>query len=164
MGRMPVELNYPLFALFLVLLVVLFVKKDRFIPLFWPSFIWGFLADVVFVMFFGRWLGLFQWVRTLPFDFYGSPVWVNFAWILAMMLFFNFLPKRNGGYVRPLYFFAFALIDQVFYHIGLLKYIRWSPFWRFATVLVWEILAAWNYTRLNPAEFRGRPERDSGTT
>ncbi len=161
MERIPAEVNYPIFALFLILLVVLFVRKDRFIPLFWPSFIWGFLADTLFVLFFGSWLKLFHWTRTMPFDFYGSPVWLNFAWLLAMMLFFNFLPKRRDSYHRLLYLATFALvaalIDLVFHNIGLLQYHHWHPLYRFGMVLIWLQLASWNYMRLYPAEFAGGP-------
>jgi hypothetical protein len=141
MVYLPIQVYLPLFAMTMVALVVLFVPRENFGKLFWLGLIWGFLANIFFVLIFSKWFGLFEWRHVYPFRFLNQSVWVSFAWILTIIFFLNHLPEGKIWYRYPVYLLAFsvasAALDKVFYQIGLLHYFHWNPFYRFLVALIW---------------------------
>lgn len=148
----PIEYYYPALALFLLLLVALFIPKEESKKLFWISFLWGYLGSKIFVIVFGGLLRLFKWKQAMPFEFLGAPHWLVLGWGLAMMLYFYFLPKSKEWYAFPVYLIIFSLtsaaLDSIFHNAGLLEYIHWNSFCRFIVALVWFYGAARHYVFL----------------
>jgi hypothetical protein len=133
----------------MLLLTIIFVPKDKFKSLFWLSFLWGFLVSIAFVLITSGLLNLLQWRHTMPFSFYGTPVWLNVAWLLSIMLYLYFLPTQKEWYYFAVYLFGFAfasaILDKVFHQIGLLQYIHWNPFFRFLVALGWFYGTAYHF-------------------
>jgi hypothetical protein len=140
MFGIPVEMLYPIFALFLFGLAIIFIPRDKFKDLFWVSLIWGYMFSILSA-FLGREFGLFEWRRIFPFEFLGSVQWLDFAWIFAVMLFLYYIPESKGWYIYPSYLTIFsvasAAIDMIFHELDLLAYINWNPFCRFGLALFW---------------------------
>lgn len=138
---LPIEIYYPAFTFLMLFLTIIFVPKNKFKSLFWLSLIWGFLFSIFFVFVFGGLLNLLQWRHAEPFSFYGAPVWLNVAWLLAIMIYLYFLPTQKEWYYFASYLlgfaFASAILDKIFNQIGLLDYIHWNPFYRFLVALFW---------------------------
>ncbi len=148
----PVEYYYPALAFLLLVLVVLFVPREEFRKLFWLAFFWGYIMSKFFAIIIGSILHLYQWKHDMPFEFLGAPHWLVFGWGLALMLYFNFMPKAKEWYAFPIYLLIFSLssaaLDQIFHNAGLLEYIHWNPFYRFMFAIAWFYGAAWHYNYL----------------
>jgi len=156
MPGIPLELYTPVFAFFLLILLLTFVPKENFKKLFWFGLIWGYLGASVTAFFLSTVLNLFNYERIMPFIMFGSPLWLTFAWIPAIMLYLHFLPTRKEWYVFPLYLAAFSAagmeIDGVLNRSGLLIYNHWTPFYRFLLSLGWFYLTTLHYRRWYPVE------------
>lgn len=135
MPWIPLEYHYPLFTMIIFGLVLAFVPKNKVPQLFWTSLVWGFFVSVLFVLIFGKLLRLFHYDKADPFTFYESPIWVNVAWLGAVMLYLRFLPTREVWYVFPAYLLVFSfasmVLDKIFHQTGMLSYSGWQPFYRF---------------------------------
>lgn len=140
MFGMPVELFYPIFSVFLFMLAIIFIPRDKFKNLFWVCLVWGYIFSIL-ASFLGSNLNLFRWEHIFPFEFLASVQWLDFAWIFAVMLFLYYIPESKGWYVYPTYLCIFSIasaaIDMIFHELGLLKYLNWNPFWRFVLALIW---------------------------
>jgi hypothetical protein len=134
--------------------VVLFIPKERYRSLFWLSLLWGFFVCHLSIIAFSGLFHLFRWEHAEPFVFIDAPIFIKTAWLLAMMIYFYFLPRRREWYVIPLYIFMFsflgAAIDDIFHQIGLLTYYHWNPWFRFFLGLIWFSSATIHYRRLYP--------------
>lgn len=152
MPEIPLGLYYPLFTATMLIMVVLFVPKEKYQPLFWVSLFWGFFVCHLFILIFGAAFNLFRWIHAEPFVFLHDPLFIKLAWLLAMMLYFYFLPQNKEKYVLSLYIFMFSFIsaalDRVFNQVGILTYIHWNPFYRFLGALIWFYLATIHYRSL----------------
>lgn len=150
--NIPIGVYYPVFTFLMLFLTIIFIPKHKFKALFWISFIWGFLFSIFFVFIFSGMLNLLKWQHTMPFAFYGSPVWLNVAWLLSIMLYLYFLPAQKEWYFFTSYLlgfaFASAVLDTIFNQIGLLEYIHWNPFYRFIVALFWFYGAAYHHNYL----------------
>ncbi len=150
-----IEFYPPVFALFLLVLLLAFVPKEKYKELFWFGLIWGYLGSTVLVFFFDTVLHLFHYERIIPSIMFGGPLWLTFAWIPAIMLYLHYLPARKEWYVFPFYLVAFSVagmeVDVAFNRCGYLVYKHWSPFYRFFLGLVWFYLVALHYRRWYPA-------------
>lgn len=137
----PVEYYYPIFSVFMFALAYLLIPREKFTNLFWYGLIWGFLFSIIYVLIFGNLFNLFRYQHTEPFTFLGSPLWLNFAWIFAVMLYLHYLPQETVWYLFPLYILSFSIasaaLDMVFNKTGMLEYINWNPFYRFILMLIW---------------------------
>ena len=120
------ELYYPSCAMFLFVLALVLVPKDKFKTLFWHGLVWGFLASYLFAWIFGMELQLFEYQLAEPFKVFGVCLWLAFAWIPAIMIYLHYLPSSELWYAFPLYLLIFSLasasLDEVFHGAGLLKY------------------------------------------
>ncbi|HEX3046433.1 MAG TPA: hypothetical protein VHY08_16875 [Bacillota bacterium] len=155
----PVEYYYPAFTIFMLLLTIIFVPRNKFKSLFWLSLLWGFLGSMVVGMIFGGIFKMFRWEYAMPFMFLGHPTWINLAWFLAMILYFYYLPTQKAWYFLALYVIVFAVastnLDVIFQQIGMLHYLHWRPFYRFLVAIVWFYGAAYHYQYLkNKGEIR----------
>lgn len=152
--KIPIGWYYPVFVFFMMAFVVLFIPKERYRALFWISLFWGFFVCHIFILIFGGLFHLFQWAHAKPFVFLDAPLFIKTAWLLAMMVYFYFLPRRREWYVTSLYIFMFSFIsaalDDIFHQIGLLTYYHWNPWYRFFLALVWFSIATIHYRRLYP--------------
>ena len=152
MPGVPVEYFYPFFAVFMLILTVVFVPREYYRQFFWPSMVWGFSLEIIFVS-LSRLLGMFRYVKSGPFVFMGTPIWIALAWLLSLMLFFYFLPNRRVWYVFPVYILMFsfgsAMLGTVFSNAGLLIYQNWTPFYRFLVAIPWWYGAAKHYKALS---------------
>ena len=149
MSVIPLEYYAPVFGLFLLLLLVVFVPRERYKELFWFGLVWGFLFSTAVTFLFSEVFHLFHYEKVKPFILFGAPLWLTFAWIPAVMLYLYFLPDGGEWYVFPLYLLGFAVagmeIDGVLNQGGLLVYDRWAPFCRFILSLAWFSLVALHY-------------------
>ncbi len=150
--ELPIKIYYPLFTFLMLFLTIIFVPKDKIKTLFWLSFIWGFLGSIFYVFIFSELFYLLKWQHAYPFSFYGTPVWLNVAWLLSIMLYLYFLPIQKEWYYFASYLFGFslasAILDKIFNQIGLLQYIHWNPFFRFIIALGWFYGAAYHHNCL----------------
>jgi hypothetical protein len=151
----PPQYYYPLFALLMLVVVFVFVPKEKFGSLFWVSLIWGYVGTFLFNGIVGAGLDWFDWRFSGGFQVLGVSHWLALAWLLAMMLFLRFLPTRKAIYAFPGYLVAFAwasgMLDLQFHQLGLLVYHHWNPFYRFLLGLIWFYGAArhqWALERL----------------
>ena len=149
MSMIPLEYYAPVFGLFLLLLLVIFVPRERYKELFWFGLVWGFLFSTAATFLISEVFHLFHYERVKPFILFGAPLWLTFAWIPAVMLYLHFLPEGGEWYVFPLYLVGFAVagmeIDGVLNRGGLLLYDHWTPFYRFLLSLIWFYLVALHY-------------------
>lgn len=144
---------YPVFAAIMLILVVLFLTKKEIKELFWYGLIWGFLGSLIFIFLCSGVFHLFEFKRIYPFLYLGvSPVWNNLAWVPTIMIYIHFLPSKKERYFFPLYLFTFAilstLIDDIYQHLGMMKYIHWNLFYRFIIALVWFYGVTWHYNKV----------------
>ena len=56
----PVEYYYPAFALFMLLLTIVLVPKNKIKTLFWLGLLWGFLGSMVVGTIFSRIFKMFR--------------------------------------------------------------------------------------------------------
>jgi len=158
---LPLQAYLPLFASTMLGLVVLFVPRKRFAELFWLGLVWGFFANIIFVLVFSELLGLFKWQHVYPFRFLGQSIWTIFSWILTQIFYLNFIPEGDKWYRFPAYLLGFsvasAALDKVFYQLGLLNYIHWNPFFRFLVALVWFYGAYLHYKYLYHSVKKDKP-------
>jgi hypothetical protein len=149
------ELAYPFFALFLLVLTIVYVPKQKFGSLFWVSLVWGFFFSIIFNLIFGEWLHLFHWEHAYPFIFLGSPIWLSIAWLAAIMFYLRFIPTREVWYVFPVYLLVFVFaslaLETIFNQAGLFFYTGWNPFYRFLASLILFYGAAWHQRVLSKA-------------
>ena len=148
MPELSNKLYYPAFALTMFIFTLAFVPRKDIKTLFWFSLIWGSGVDMFLILLF-RLLNLYQYVNAMPFDFYGSPLFINLSWSPAIILFLYFLPKRPEWYVFPLYLFAFGIIGTtigVFLNNAqLIKEIHWNELFRFPVIVLWFWASSWHY-------------------
>jgi hypothetical protein len=107
--KLPNSLYYPAFALTMLFFVLVFVPRKEIKKIFWFSVLWGTGLDVLLVLLFKA-LNLYHYINADPFDFYGSPIFINLAWAAAVMLFLHFLPARKEKYILPVYISLFAVL------------------------------------------------------
>lgn len=151
MPVIPVEVYYPLCAVFFFILLLVLVPKNQFKTLFWHGLVWGFFAGYVFAWIFGTGLNLLEYRFAEPFKTFGVCIWLSLAWTPAIMIYLYYLPSNRSKYAFPLYLSIFALasasLDDVFHGAGLLKYNFWNPFLRFTVAVFWFWGAAAHYLK-----------------
>lgn len=151
MTVIPLEYYAPVFAIFLLFLLVIFVPRERYKELFWFGLTWGFLLNSIMVFLISEVFNLFYYERVMPFIMFGAPLWLTFAWIPTIMLYLHFLPERDEWYMFPLYLIGFGVagmeIDGVLNRGGLLLYNHWTPFYRFLLAIGLFYLVALHYRR-----------------
>jgi hypothetical protein len=117
--------------------VLVFIPKKELRKIFWFSVLWGVGLDLIVIL-LSRIFNLYHYVNFDPFNFYGSPIFVNLSWAPAVMLFIHFLPARNEKYVLPLYLSIYAMLGTfigVFLtKAGLLVEVHWNELLRFPLV------------------------------
>ncbi|TCL73241.1 hypothetical protein EDC14_1005103 [Hydrogenispora ethanolica] len=158
----PLPYYYPAFALMMVAITVIFVPREEYGRLFWVSLVWGYLGSLVFAYVCVERLRLFEWRYIEELKAFGHPHWLALSWLLAVMLFLQFLPTRKEIYVFPLYLLTFSVasgaLDANFHQLGLLEYHHWHPFFRFLIALGWFYGAARHQWRLDRRPTRDRLE------
>lgn len=86
-------------------------------------------------------LGLFYFEHSAPFELLGVPIWKAFAWSPSTMIFLYFKPPLKRMALFAAYVVTFglvsAMIDATFHGLGIIVYLRWSPFARFLLSVVW---------------------------
>jgi hypothetical protein len=117
--------------------VLAFIPRRELKKIFWFSLLWGTGLDLILVLLF-KILNLYHYVKAEPFDFYGSPIFINLSWAAAVMLFIHFLPGRKEKYVIPVYTGMYAVLG-VFIGIfltkaGLIVETHWNALWRFPVI------------------------------
>ncbi len=131
------SLYYPAFAFIMLFFVLVFVPRKELKKIFWFSLLWGTGLDVTLVLLFKA-LKLYHYVNADPFNFYGSPMFINLAWAAAVMLFIYFLPARKEKYILLLYIATYAMLG-VFIGVfltkaGLIVETRWNVLLRFPII------------------------------
>ncbi len=148
MFKLPIELYYPAFSLFMMFLAIVFVPREKFKSFFWIGLLWGYVFSIL-ASFLGNNLNLFRWEHIQPFGFLTSVQWLDLAWIFAVILFLYYIPEDPGWYVYPVYLIIFSIasaaLDMVFHELGLLTYVNWSPIWRFILAFIWFYGATLHY-------------------
>lgn len=156
------ELAYPFFALFLLILTLVYVPKQKFGSLFWVSFVWGFFFSIIFNWIFGEWFHLFHYEHAYPFVFLGSPIWLSLAWLASIMFYLRFVPTREVWYIFPVYLFVFVFaslaLERIFYQIGLFHYTGWNAVYRFLASTLIFYGAAWHQGVLDKVPAKGNQE------
>ncbi|HEX3047445.1 MAG TPA: hypothetical protein VHY08_22020 [Bacillota bacterium] len=131
------SLYYPAFAATMLFFVLVFIPRKEIQKIFWFSLLWGTGLDLILVLLFKA-LNLYHYIKADPFDFYGSPVFINLAWAAAVMLFIHFLPARKEKYVFPLYLAMYALLGVLigvfFAKADLIVETHWNELLRFPVV------------------------------
>lgn len=137
MPKLPNRLYYPAFALVMLFFVLVFIPRAKIQKFFWFSLLWGTGLDTALIWLFKS-LNLYHYVNAEPFEFYGSPFFINFSWATAVMLFLHFLPLRKEWYVLPIYLSSFGLvglyIGVFFTNAGLIVETHWNELLRFPLV------------------------------
>lgn len=151
--QFPHDIYYIGFGLIMFLLVVSLVPREGIRRLFGISIIWGYLGSFVFIAFFSSLLNLFAWQET-AFTFFGSPIIINLAWALALLIYLYFLPKSK--HLFWLYLLTFSLIsvglDTVFNQLGILQYISWGLTARFAVSVAWFLGASFHLNYISKSD------------
>jgi hypothetical protein len=152
MIKSPLTLYYFAFPLGLLILLVIFLNRKEIKSLFWFGLIWGSVLTTVIIFILDDLCNLLKYQHVYPFTILGLPLLFDLAWTPAVMMFVHFLPDRKTGYPYYAYLVVFALInaanDEVFHQIGLLKYVHWSPFFRFLISLPYFYWLAIHYNNL----------------
>lgn len=122
------------------LFVLVFIPRKEIKKVFWFSLLWGSGVDLCLILLF-KILNLYHYVKADPFDFYGSPIFINLAWAAAVLLFIYFLPARKEKYVLPLYISMYAVLG-VFIGVflnkaGLIVEIHWNELLRYPVIYLW---------------------------
>jgi hypothetical protein len=117
--------------------VLVFIPRKELAKTFWFSLLWGSGLSLILILLF-KTLNLYHYVKADPFDFYGSPIFINLAWATAVMLFIHFLPVRKERYVLPLYLSMYAVlgvfIGTFLTKAGLIVEAHWNELLRFPVV------------------------------
>jgi hypothetical protein len=146
---------YPIFALLILTLTLLFVPRPTIKQLFWFSLLWGSTVDVLLILLF-RYLNLYHYLKLSPYDFFGAPMWLPLAWSPAIIIFIYFFPSRKEWYYSFFYLAAFSAIGlaigMFFTQIGLLQEIHWNPLLRFPVQFLWFYGAIQHYRYLESPE------------
>jgi hypothetical protein len=128
---------YPAFALTMLFFVLAFVPRKTIQKLFWFSLIWGVGLDTALILLFKA-LNFYYYVNAEPFEYLGSPFFINLSWAPAVILFFHFLPARTERFVLPVYIACYALLGTyigVFLtNAGLIVDVNWNGLYRFPVV------------------------------
>ena len=123
----------------MLLFVLVFVPQKEIKKIFWFSVLWGTGLDLTVIL-LCKYLNLYHYVNSAPFDFYGSPILLNLAWATAVMLFLHFLPDRKEKYILPVYISLYAglgvFIGTFFENAGLLVETHWHELLRFPLIYV----------------------------
>lgn len=135
--KLPNSLYYPAFAVTMLFFVLAFVPRKEIKKIFWFSVLWGTGLDLILILLF-KVLNLYHYVNADPFDFYGSPIFINLAWAAAVMLFLHFLPARKEKYILPVYISLYAVlglfIGVFLTKAGLIVETHWNELLRFPVV------------------------------
>jgi hypothetical protein len=131
------SLYYPVFAFTMLFFALVFIPRKEIKKIFWFCLLWGTGFDFILIMLF-KILNMYHYVKADPFDFYGSPIFINLAWAPAVMLFIHFLPARKEKYILPLYLAMYAMLG-VFIGVfltkaGLIVETHWNELLRFPVV------------------------------
>lgn len=145
------SLYYPAFAATMLFLVLVFVPRKEIKKIFWFSLLWGTGVDMFLILLF-KLLNFYHYINAEPFDFYGSPIFINLTWSTAVILFIHFLPARKEKYILPLYVGMYALLG-VFIGVFLLKAgliveTHWNELLRFPVIYLWFFMCHKHYLHL----------------
>ena len=146
----PLVLYYPFLAFTLFGMAVAIIPQPDIKRLFLESLAWGltlsFVAEAALTV-----LGFFRYRYAGPFSALGSPIWLNFAWSPAIMVFLYFKPEMKKKIRFVIYLLSFSLLsavlDVVLHKLGLLAYYHWSPIARFFLAMAWFYAAAFVHER-----------------
>lgn len=131
------SLYYPALALIMLLFVLVFVPRKEIKRLFWFSVLWGTGLDLTIILIVKA-LNLFHYINSAPFEFYGSPIFINLSWAPAVILFFYFLPTSKIKYIIYIYISMYAMlgvfIGAFLKRAGLLIETHWYELLRFPLV------------------------------
>jgi hypothetical protein len=139
----------------MLLLLLAFVPRPTIKKWFWFGMLWGSGMDIFLILLF-KLSHFYFYLNTKPFDFYGVPIWLTFAWIPAIIMFIHFLPQRKEPYIFYLYLSSFAmlgvLIGIFFTQISLIKEIHWHSLLRFPVQFLWLFGTHAHYQALKKSE------------
>lgn len=151
LSEIPNSLYYPAFALTMLFFVLVFIPREEIQKTFWFSLLWGSGLDLILILLFKA-LNLYHYVNADPFNFYGSPIFINLAWAAAVMLFIHFLPTRKEKWVLPVYIGMYAFLSLfigVFLtEAGLLVKTHWNEFLRFPVIYLSFLIGYQHYKYL----------------
>jgi hypothetical protein len=135
------EIYSPVIVLLTVLLVYVWVPRQKFSELFWYGLFGGFLSNAVFLLCLGECFHLFEWEKVYPFRFLGYSLWDDVFMIFLVIFFVCFLPPRQHWTELITYIIVFGIIqsmhNEVFRQLGLLKYYHWNAWYRFLLGVIW---------------------------
>jgi hypothetical protein len=132
-------------------MMVILVPRDKIRDLFFDGLIMGTFLSWIFALITQK-LGLLRWENLGPFGFNKGPVWLHLAWASVIIMFMYFKPQLEQPLALWAYILVFswmsAMLDSVLNQMGLITYIHWSPWARFAVALPWFWLATWFNARV----------------
>lgn len=138
----PRGLWHPIFSFIVLGITLILVPRTHVRRLFLVSLLWGVLFSWVMTWLLIR-LGFFRFEYSAPFVLAGVPIWKAFGWSPSTMLFLYFKPPLKRALLFAGYVITFSLIsamvDATFHGLGLIAYLRWSPFARFLLSILWAV-------------------------
>lgn len=153
----PLILYYFAFPIILLGLTIIFLNRKTIKSLFWFGLIWGSGLTTIIIFIADNLLNFVKYRHADPFTFFHLPVFFNFGWTPAVMLFLHFLPDKKTGYGYYAYIVMFSIIsainDDLFHQVGLLEYIHWNAFIRFLISLPYFYFLAVHFLHLSSKGF-----------
>ena len=153
----PLVLYYFAFPILLLGLAIIVLDRKKFKSLFWFGLIWGSVLTTIIIFICDNLLNLVKYRHADPFTFFHLPVFFNFGWTPAIMMFLYFLPPKKPMYAFHIYILTFCIVnsinDELFHQIGLLEYIHWSALVRFLISLPYFYFVAFHYLNMKSQGF-----------
>jgi hypothetical protein len=150
---MLTTLFYPSFLLTLFIIVLLLIPKELFKEYFIYGVLIGGLGDIIVVGLFQNLFHIIQFTNVGLFNVLGMNILSPPCWILMVMLFLRFLPRKRSFLI--IYNIAFASFSVGFgyivYNANLFTFRPWFyPFFSFITFLGWWVFATFLFLRTSP--------------
>ena len=153
----PLVLYYFAFPILLLGLTIIFLNRKTIKSLFWFGLIWGSGLTTLIIFIADNLFNLVKYRHADPFTFFHLPVFFDFGWTPAIMMFLHFLPSKKTGYGFYVYIITFSIInsinDEIFHQVGILEYIHWTALVRFLISLPYFYLVAAHYLNLKAKGF-----------
>ncbi|MHB1419217.1 MAG: hypothetical protein ACYCX4_06435 [Bacillota bacterium] len=130
---------------------VVVIPREVYKKYFIYGFIFGGIGETLTAFVFEKILHLIAYKNMGIFNFLGLySFWTPIAWTFSFMLFFYFLPREKIFrylYIAGFTFFAYG-VGQVLQNLGLFEYIGIQKYLAPVVFLVWFLLAAWLFLKL----------------
>ncbi|WP_075364798.1 hypothetical protein [Desulfosporosinus metallidurans] len=141
---------YPSYLLLAIIIVLTYIPKKDFKEYFIYGFILGGLGDVVVVGLFQNLLNIIWFKNAGIFYVLGQNLLSPPSWILTVIIYLRFLPRRQPFlYIYVLTFALFSVAYGYLVHnVGLFDFRPWFyPFFSYLTFLIWWSIITWIFNK-----------------